>query len=638
MTMARFFAILFQALGRDARGLLLALAACAAISAAAQVAGPRTAITVPGLGNGFDYYQGSYSLGWTFTPNSPITVTALGFYDDLQNGLTQSHPVGIYDKATQALLATATVVPTDPLTGFFHYTPLATPLTLAAGNAYVLMALVSTERYLAFAAIDPLWTVDPAITYGGSAVNYANPSATTLLYPDTFSAVGGDFGPNFLFTAAAAGPAVSLAPTSLAFSPQTVGTTSASQVVTLSNAGTAPLVISGIATTGDFATSSTCGPALIPGQNCQLTVTFTPLLAGVRTGTITITDDAPGTPHIVGLLGTGTSSVLPSISVSPTVTIPPTQVGTVSTSIDVVVLNTGASPLLISVAQIVGTDFFIVSDGCTGVPVAPDSTCVIAVTIAPSASGPILATLRLISNATNSPTLVTLSATGTPAPAGSLSAAPASLTFTEQVTGSASAPQLITVTNSGTVPASVSRVDVTGDFSQTSNCTRIDVGGTCSVSVVFHPADVGLRTGTLAILSDASNPVLGVSLSGRGALVPAPVIRLSVTSIAFGNRLMGAASSAQPVTLSNVGGADLAISAFGIRGDFSQANNCPAIVTPGASCRIDVGFLPSIPGERTGSLDVRSNAVSGNASVGLSGHGCRMFSVPGIRLATLLCQ
>jgi hypothetical protein len=41
--------------------------------------------------------------------------------------------------------------------------------------------------------------VAPAITYEGSAVNYANAMATTLLFPDTFTPGGGDFGPNFQF-------------------------------------------------------------------------------------------------------------------------------------------------------------------------------------------------------------------------------------------------------------------------------------------------------------------------------------------------------------------------------------------------------------------------------------------------------
>jgi hypothetical protein len=163
--------------------------------------GGNTAITVPSLGSGFDYYQGSYNLGWSFIPNAPIQITALGFYDDQKNGLMQSHPVAIYDKATKALLTSVMVSPSDPIDGFFHYAPLEVPLTLSPGTTYVVVALVLTEKYVAFFAVDPLWTVDPAISYGEGAVNYANSSATTLLFPDTFAGASGDFGPNFPFTA-----------------------------------------------------------------------------------------------------------------------------------------------------------------------------------------------------------------------------------------------------------------------------------------------------------------------------------------------------------------------------------------------------------------------------------------------------
>lgn len=161
-------------------------------------AGP-VAIDVPGLGSGFDYHQGAYSLGWSFVANSAITITALGFYDDKMDGLTANHPVGVYDKSTQMLLAQATVTPQDPLTGYFRFTPLSPPLVLQQGKTYVLMAWVGSENYLAFNALDPSWTVNPAISYAGGAVNYGNPNATGLLYPDTFGMAngGGDFGPNF---------------------------------------------------------------------------------------------------------------------------------------------------------------------------------------------------------------------------------------------------------------------------------------------------------------------------------------------------------------------------------------------------------------------------------------------------------
>jgi hypothetical protein len=161
------------------------------------------AIDVPSLGSGFDYHQGSYSLGWAFVANAPSRVTALGFYDDKKDGLTASHPVGIYEKTSKVLLTSATVSPSDPLDGYFRYVTLPTPLDLTPGTEYVVMALVGDETYLAFNSFAPGWTVNAAIGYRGGAVYYADSEATTLVFPDTLdpASSGGDFGPNFKFAA-----------------------------------------------------------------------------------------------------------------------------------------------------------------------------------------------------------------------------------------------------------------------------------------------------------------------------------------------------------------------------------------------------------------------------------------------------
>jgi len=66
------------------------------------------------------------------------------------------------------------------------------------------------------------------------------------------------------------------------------------------------------------------------------------------------------------------------------------------------------------------------------------------------------------------------------------------------------------------------------------------------------------------------------------------------------------------------------------------SSGCPGVVPAGETCRIDVGFLPSVSGLRSGRLDVLSNASNGTVGVGLSGTGCR-FSFLG-RNPTLICQ
>ena len=128
-------------------------------------------------------------------------------------------------------------------------------------------------------------------------------------------------------------PVVTLSPTSLDFSSQALGSTSAPQTVTMSNTGTGVLTITSIATSGDFAQLNTCGTSLAAGASCTISVTFTPMASGSRTGSLTITDSAASSPQIVSLGGGGgdfsvsvsppTASVIAGNSVNYTITVTP---------------------------------------------------------------------------------------------------------------------------------------------------------------------------------------------------------------------------------------------------------------------------------------------------------------------------
>src|SRR5208337_760057 len=107
---------------------------------------------------------------------------------------------------------------------------------------------------------------------------------------------------------------VSLSPTSLSFGSQPVAT-STTQTVTLGNGGGAALSITGLAISGadagDFAEiADTCGSSLAAGGTCTIGVTFTPSTAGQRTATLSITDNASGSPQAVSLSGTGSRDVI----------------------------------------------------------------------------------------------------------------------------------------------------------------------------------------------------------------------------------------------------------------------------------------------------------------------------------------
>ena len=146
-----------------------------------------------------DWTNGSWNLGWEFNVNQPVTVTRLGFYDDLKDGLIDSsHDVGIFDN-NESLLVSGTVNPVDPLVGYFRYTNV-TPTVLQIGN-YRIVSITGSDNY----TWEPSdFTVRPEIQfiqYRWSV--YTDIPPTTLIYPDQFYVGYGYFGPNFQFESTA---------------------------------------------------------------------------------------------------------------------------------------------------------------------------------------------------------------------------------------------------------------------------------------------------------------------------------------------------------------------------------------------------------------------------------------------------
>lgn len=108
-------------------------------------------------------------------------------------------------------------------------------------------------------------------------------------------------------------PSITLNPSSLTFPPQHRGTTSAAQSVTVTNNGNSPVTFSSIALTGanpgDYAISADTCPvgagALAASASCSVSIRFSPTAIGTRTGAVTFTDNAVGSPQSAGLSGTG---------------------------------------------------------------------------------------------------------------------------------------------------------------------------------------------------------------------------------------------------------------------------------------------------------------------------------------------
>jgi len=105
------------------------------------------------------------------------------------------------------------------------------------------------------------------------------------------------------------GTVMTFSPPSLSFGTQTVNTTSAPEIVTMKNIGTASVSVNAINSAGQrgssFSASQNCTGTLAGGASCQISVTFTPKLKGVLNATINVGDTGGGSPQMIPVTGTG---------------------------------------------------------------------------------------------------------------------------------------------------------------------------------------------------------------------------------------------------------------------------------------------------------------------------------------------
>jgi hypothetical protein len=110
------------------------------------------------------------------------------------------------------------------------------------------------------------------------------------------------------------GPWTDITPGSLSFGSEQIGTVSASQAVTVTNAGASSVSIDGIDVVGDFVQTTSCSDSLGLGANCNVMVAFAPTAGGDNAGTLTVMSD--GYPLVVQL--TGVAPITAEISADPT--------------------------------------------------------------------------------------------------------------------------------------------------------------------------------------------------------------------------------------------------------------------------------------------------------------------------------
>ena len=209
----------------------------------------------------------------------------------------------------------------DPATGTWTVTqPMASNryghTAALLKNGWVLVAGGHTTAAGHETASAEIYEPSRGIWVSPGAMGTARAGGTATALPDgqvlTTGGTGADGQP--LSTAevfrAGPGPLVYTSPNALSFSPQQVGTTSASESYTVANYGTAALTVSGIDVSGhhpgDFLGSTGCTKApVIPGASCSVSVQFAPSGTGLRTASVAVADNAPLSPQGVTAAGYG---------------------------------------------------------------------------------------------------------------------------------------------------------------------------------------------------------------------------------------------------------------------------------------------------------------------------------------------
>jgi hypothetical protein len=304
-------------------------------------------------------------------------------------------------------------------------------------------------------------------------------------------------------------PVATLSPSTINFGNNNVGTSSQAQTLTLTNTAGLSLAITSIKASGPFSQSNNCPNSLTSNASCTVSVTFTPMMPGAASGSVTISDDASNSPQMASLSGNGIS---PSASVSAaSLTFGSTVIGT-TTAAQAVTLSNGPGPSL-SITSITATGPFSQTNNCP-TSLNTNASCAINVTFTPTTAGAASGSISVADNASNSPQVVSLSGTGTAPP---VTLSPASLNFPNTVVGTNSAVQILTLTNTLGASITITSITAVGPFSQTNNCSAsLGSNAFCLIYVTFSPVSLGPASGSINVVDSASNSPQTTSLSGAG--------------------------------------------------------------------------------------------------------------------------
>lgn len=304
-----------------------------------------------------------------------------------------------------------------------------------------------------------------------------------------------------------------ISPTIVDFGQVEVGSKGSAKI-TITNSGLDPLNVSAVTVSGQgFNTTGLSPPLEIPaGQSSSFEVNFSPQGAGSAAGSLSVAENASTVPLETSLSGVGiTRRLTASLA-----TVRFGDVGTGEQKIESVTLtSTGTASVEITQAKVLGAGFSIRE---LGLPftLAHGQSATFSVVYSPTTTGNSTGSISIVSTASNSPTSLSLSGT---AVTQQLSLSSGSLSFGNVVVGSSS-DQTILVRNTGTANLTINQATVTGNGFSISGLSlpfNLASGANTSFDAVFAPLGTGTASGSIALVSTATNSPSDISLSCLGS-------------------------------------------------------------------------------------------------------------------------
>ena len=411
------------------------------------------------------------------------------------------------------------------------------------------------------------------------------------------------------------GPALSVSANTVNFGNVVVGQ-NASQSVTLSSTGNAPVTISGVSVAGSlFSASGVTTPmTLNPGQTATLNLGFTSPHVSSFTGVVTITSNSSAGNLTINMSAAGVAGN-PVLSVSASaINFGNVLVGQ-NASQSVTLSSTGNAPVTISDISVAGSLF-----SASGVPVPttlnPGQTATLNLGFTSPHVSSFTGIVTITSNSSAGNLTINMSAAGVSAALSAISCVQTSMT--------GAGTDICTVSLNGVAPSGGVAVALSSNNAAATvpASVTVPVNATSATFTATASAVASAQTATLTATAGGVSQSFNLQLNAA-----TPTLAASSTNVSFGNVNVGQNAS-RVVTLSSTGTAPVIISGISIVGSLFTSSGLtpPLTLNPGQTATLNLQFTSPHVSSFTGVLTIASNSSTGNLVINMSAAGVAVLS------------